>query len=321
MDEPLYLDIRGLSSLPFQFFIGGRGIGKTYSALQECATDRFLYLRHSETEIKLSCSPVGNPFKVFNRDFNREIEPGKGTEGVYTFTEGERLVGYGAALSTFFNKRGVDLSDVNIIFFDEFIPEKLKIVRAGYGETFKNLYETVNRNRELKGRPPVKVIFCANALSLSNEILIKYKLIKPIYAMARAGQIKWSDPKRGIFLWYSEKHAVTEAKKQTALYKALGDDNEGGIDATFKFNAKTKYNPRDFVPYASFNIFTVHRHKSGPDMLVTSGAEHPAKYKYKDLDILPFKDRVAWLIEDSAEQGKLYYDNETTMLLFENLLK
>ena len=39
MSENFYFDIKGRSAMPFQVYIGGRGIGKSYSALRELATN------------------------------------------------------------------------------------------------------------------------------------------------------------------------------------------------------------------------------------------------------------------------------------------
>ena len=66
------------------------------------------------------------------------------------------------ALSTFGNLRGVDFSDVDMIFFDEFVPQKNARPIKAEAEAFFNLYETVNRNRELDGRPPVRVLMLSN---------------------------------------------------------------------------------------------------------------------------------------------------------------
>ena len=41
---------------------------------------------------------------------------------------------------------------------------------------FFNLYETVNRNRELEGKEPVKVYMLSNSTSLDNEILAELSI-------------------------------------------------------------------------------------------------------------------------------------------------
>mgnify|MGYP006974673813 FL=1 len=61
---------------PFTFIVGGRGIGKTYSAEDYCITNypgKFLYLRNTGIQLKESCSAFGNPFKRWAKDHNRDI--------------------------------------------------------------------------------------------------------------------------------------------------------------------------------------------------------------------------------------------------------
>ena len=57
MSENFYFDIKGRSAMPFQVYIGGRGIGKSYSALRELATnfpadEKWIYMRRTGKEIE-----------------------------------------------------------------------------------------------------------------------------------------------------------------------------------------------------------------------------------------------------------------------------
>ena len=61
---------------PFTFIVGGRGIGKTYSAIDRCITDypgKFLYMRNTKEQLQESCGCFGNPFKKWSADHNRDI--------------------------------------------------------------------------------------------------------------------------------------------------------------------------------------------------------------------------------------------------------
>ena len=61
---------------PFTFIVGGRGIGKTYSALDVCVTQHpgaFMYLRNTKEQLQESCGAFGNPFKRWAADHNRDI--------------------------------------------------------------------------------------------------------------------------------------------------------------------------------------------------------------------------------------------------------
>ena len=58
-------DLKALSII-----IGGRGIGKTYGALDYLIRNkkRFIYMRNTKTQIAESASEFGNPFKRLNKD-------------------------------------------------------------------------------------------------------------------------------------------------------------------------------------------------------------------------------------------------------------
>ena len=66
---------------PFQIFIGGRGVGKTYSALSGATVperqDKFIFMRRTQAELDLLLDTDRgeglNPFKPINKDFGRNI--------------------------------------------------------------------------------------------------------------------------------------------------------------------------------------------------------------------------------------------------------
>ena len=66
---------------PFQIFIGGRGVGKTYSALSGATDperqDKFIFMRRTQAELDLLLDTDRgeglNPFKPINKDFGRNI--------------------------------------------------------------------------------------------------------------------------------------------------------------------------------------------------------------------------------------------------------
>ena len=142
--------------------IGGRGIGKTYSALDYVMKLQvpFIYMRNTDVQIKECVTAFGNPFKRWNTDHGRNVyfKSEKSHSLIYEETEEAVTlpIGYAVPLSTFENLRGVDLSDVKIVLFDEFIERR----RLSFNqfESFQNFYETVNRNRELLGEDPLQVI-------------------------------------------------------------------------------------------------------------------------------------------------------------------
>lgn len=215
----------------FNLFLGGRGIGKTYSAIDYVvnAGKQFLYIRSTEKQIQLSLTPDrGNPFKKWASDHNRNIfiRRGEDINDIVETSEGdgkesESILGYAAALSTFENLRGVDFSSIDLILYDEFIqtrPFAFDAFRA-----FLNLYESVNRNRELSGDDPVQVIFLANTQELNNPILAGFDLIGAIENLKRHNQQRFSRGDIYVELCDSE---VSGAKAKSVLYRNLPETDE-----------------------------------------------------------------------------------------------
>ena len=256
---------------PHTFIVGGRGIGKSYSAIDTCITKykgQFLYLRNTAVQLKESCNSFGNPFKKWARDHNRDIMMKMESEHavVYEYTgEGDdrekTIIGYGAALSTFDNLRGVDLSDVNFVMFDEFI-EKRTLQFDQY-TTYKGMYETVNRNRELEGEPPLYVVLLSNAQRLGNPILRGYDLIPVIESMQRSGQRVASVGNKRIELPFSE---ITELKRNTALYQGENDKyTDEALNNNFandSFTGVKKVSLNEYSPICSIDDIYIYRHKS-----------------------------------------------------------
>ena len=91
-------------------YIGGRGIGKTYSALRYVMKENicFMYLRRSQKELDICATQAGNPFKKLNSDYGFSYEISGGDISTITQKEDGKniLKGYAGALSTFSNIRG-----------------------------------------------------------------------------------------------------------------------------------------------------------------------------------------------------------------------
>lgn len=252
----------------FSFIIGGRGIGKTYSALRYTSIDNnitFLLLRTSEAELDKTVGKNINPFKKLNRDFKRNIEVATGD--VKTFiekTEGDvvEVRGYAAALSTFSNFRGMDFSDVDVIIYDEFMREKQQKIK-NIGFIFFNIYETINRNREIEGRDPVRVYFLSNAAMLDSPLLSDLDLVSELEMMIRKGQRRLTIPERGVYIHLPQVE-VSEKKSKTALYKlAQGTDfYQFSIENDFvsaSFTGVEKQNIQEYTPICSLDSMYIWR--------------------------------------------------------------
>lgn len=251
----------------FNIIIGGRGIGKTYSAISYClnAGSKFIYMRNTDVQIKESASEFGNPFKRWALDHSRDIRicnEGKHA-AIREYTEDEyKTIGYAVSLSTSGNLRGVDLSDVSMILYDEFI--EMQPPRFDQYEYFIKFYETVNRNREILGDEPVKVIMLSNAQKLDNGILRGLGLIPVIEGMIKSGQKEYSAPQIFLQLPQSE---VSEAKRNTALYIAANKSNAAREALNNEFANDDFWGIgirplAEYIPVCAFDDVYIYKHKS-----------------------------------------------------------
>ena len=159
--------------VPFIFIVGGRGTGKTYGVCKFAIEKKikFALMRRTQTQADLISKPEFSPLKPVLGDMNRMFKAVSLTKQNSAFYETDMegtIISpepfcYSLALSTISNMRGFDAGDISLIFYDEFIAEAHERPLKNEAEAFFNCYETINRNRELKGIAPVKVICAANS--------------------------------------------------------------------------------------------------------------------------------------------------------------
>lgn len=201
-------------------FIGGRGIGKTYSVLKGVLESgkKFMYVRRTETELKNCCTPVNNPFLTLNDDLDRNVEVSKQGD-FYVIHEGENELGVAGSVSTFGKFRGSDFSKIEYIVFDEFINTTPRNTIKNEDFLFFNLIETVQRNRELLGRNAIKIILLSNSNTLDNAIIRSLKLGEIIRRMKAANLERYADAERDLLIVLPQAKRLAEVKKETKLYK------------------------------------------------------------------------------------------------------
>lgn len=237
---------------PFQIFIGGRGCGKTFSALRGCLINnyRFVFMRRTAQELDLMLdSDRGegvNPFKPINRDLNRDVGLSrivKNLAGIYNRELiDDKLqpvgapIGYGVALSTISTIRGIDFSDCVCCIYDEFIPEKHVRRIKNEGTALFNAYETMNRNRELEGAEPMTFYLLANSNDIYNDIFIELGIVSDIEKMVRKGRADIYMEEKGLAIHLlANNEEFIDVKSKTALYKLTAGTNFSEMALNNKF--------------------------------------------------------------------------------------
>lgn len=257
--------------------VGARGVGKTYGLFKKLMNQRkkFIYLRRLKSQIDQCSKAEGSPFKKLNTDLDRDVKPFP-SGGIVLFRETDKngeIAAAGVALSVVANIRGIDFSDYDYIVFDEFICSAGERPIKNEFESFLNFYETVNRNRELEGKAPVKCIMLGNANTLVNPYFSAWHFMRTALKMISGGQMVWrsADNSRMIVLLLNS--PISEKKRETVLYNnsntdfiTMALDNAFRTDETnIRSEPLTEYNH-----IVSVGEIGIYRHKSERKYYVSS---------------------------------------------------
>ena len=324
-----YLDVTEIiqSKYPFIFIIGARGVGKTYGALKHLYENdmSFILLRRTQVQADLISSPAFQPYKQLNIDMGWDVTVSsiaKNVTGIYKHDGDLKPAGFICALSTFSNLRGFDASDIEIIFYDEFIPEKnARPIKMEY-ETLLNMFETVNRNRELSGRKPVKLVCCANSNSIDNPYFIGMGVVNKIASMQSKGKNIYTDDKRGLMIINLSDSPISRAKKDTALYRLSGD-NEFSSMALSNIYTGVEYDyvrPCPIIEHiarVTVGEITIYRHKSSDRFYVsTHRSGSPIKYSSSTDDLERYKQSCKYVFGSAFYEGRMFFEDAISQVLF-----
>ena len=316
--------------LPFNFVVGGRATGKTFTALMhtvETGTP-FMLMRRTQAQADVINKPQFSPFRPINRYRNWDIKTkpiSKNNSAIYD-GEDETPLGYTCALSTIATMRGFDASDVELLIYDEFIPEKHERPLKNEGLAFLNAYETINRNRELDGRPPLQVLALANSNMLDNPIFVELGLVQRAYKMQCEGREISIDEKRGIGIFMLRESPISDGKRDTALYKAAGSGEFAAMSLGNEFarddGILIKSMPlAGFNPLVSVGEICIYSAKSGGGFYVSSHTRGtPPRYGYGDTERRRFRNAYAWLWVEHM-RGRIIFESIMCEILLTKYLK
>ena len=305
-----------------------RSTGKTWGALEYCYRMRlkFIYMRRTQTQLNLISIDDTNPFKSIDEAIT--VKPiRKEITGVYLSDEEGKPsgapIGYMMALSTIANVRGFDMSDIDVLIFDEFEGEAHERRIKAEDSAFFNAYETINRNRELIGRKPLKAVLMANSNDMAVPIILAFKLVHDLENMARKGQSVLNLDERNISLILMSLTPISEKKVQTALYKAVGGGTFADMAINNRFSANDLTNVvtrsfKEYKPLVQVGEIFIYQHKDRRDYYI-SPHRHGSFNAIYEADTVSLKKwRKDYYILWLAHLNKLvFFEGYTEKVLFE----
>ena len=334
-----YIDFKYImrDASPFIFIVGGRGSGKTYGAIQYALRENktFFFMRRTQTQIDLIKNDSFSPFKAvdesiivssINKNLTGVYRGSQNSDG--TWSPAGSPIGYLCALSTISNIRGFDASSVDMIIYDEFIGEAHERPIKNEGQAFLNAYETINRNRELNGQEPVKVLALANSNSLANPIFVELQLVTPVEKMLRSsdnkiGYTSYKNASRGVSVYMINRSPILEAKQKTALYKLSGDSEFSAMALKNEFTQEEMdhIKPQSLKPYrllCCVGEICAYKKKDSTGYYITghkSGSTETI-YQSSSTDLKRFR-RDQYFLWLAYLNGKILFESYIYKVLFE----
>lgn len=206
----------------------GRTTGKTYGALCYCMDNdiKFIFLKRTKEDVELLLSGNSDfsPFKSINRDRNINVQAFKVYKSyiggfAYADADGKKSgdwLGYIVDLGAVARVKGFDMSDCDIMIFDEFIPQPWERINPKEGRAILSLYMTVSRDREMRGRPALQLWCLANPETINNPWFREMKLTDNAVDLEMSGEEYKYIEDRGILL-----HKIKMSKEFTTAMQEM----------------------------------------------------------------------------------------------------
>ncbi len=310
-----YVDIVKLLSygMNHNIIIGGRGTGKTYGALEYIINNvkvprKFVLLRRTTEECETITTDLLNPFKpLIDSGICPPIDTSPLSKSVYNIQkipdEKTKIdIGFAGALTTFANVRGFSGMDVDLLLYDEFIPETHKKKIKGESFAFFNIYETINRNRELDGKPPLKTLLLSNSEQLANPIMIDLEIVNDVWRMYEKKCNFLIMPDRSLMVAYLWDSPISEKKAETSLYKLTKGSNFNKMALANEFASESYQMPvsrniREYRPIVKVSEITFYDHKSRREIYVSPhhSGTCPTFKATDEKSLLKFQRQYDWL--------------------------
>lgn len=318
----------------FVLAIGGRGIGKSYGVLKRLYEEKipFIYMRRTLSQLEAVTVPALSPFNQINADCGYKVvitKNSKYTVGFYDGVETKegRLTadgecfGLGIALSTFASVRGLSAEKYDVLLFDEIIPERHEKKLKEEDLAFANALESLNRNRELAGRSPLKVIMLSNSNTLNSRIIAAIGCTDIVDTMARRHQTYKEVNNGDIAIIRYEDSPISQKKADTALYRVIKNKDFQSMALDNEF-AEADYEHVAQRPLQEYKILcsvgdcTICRHKSKPEYYVIAGVKAQERYSMLPIDKEAFQHKFFY-VYGAWQNKRVFFQSATAKLEFE----
>lgn len=320
--------------IPFCWMWAGRGTGKTYGVLKYELEhkEKFMFVRRTDKQIKLIMNPQYMPFKALNLKEGCNVQPRSIGAGMYGFfhcseEDGklvyhEPMIAPAAAVSTVGNIRGFDGTDLDAMFYDEFIPIKGERPLKNEAGNLFDLYETVNRNRELEGRDPLWFIGASNSNNPDNPYFTELGVLNRALKMGMSQDNEvYINKRAGFMLLCVNRSPISAEKKDTALYRLTsGSDYERmALDNEFVNIDTANIQPQNLQHYnavVAIGGICVYRSKSGRRWYVSEHIKgDPERFTTTEINLLRFQRKYDFL-RTAYFNDQITFENHLTERLF-----
>ncbi len=233
-----WLNFEYIGSRPAWLIIilGARQVGKTYGCLKYMLDNNIYHilLRRTTAELEtIAAAPDLNPYKVFEpayytglfkqaKKLCRICDYTLDEEGKATPTDQR---GIATSLAEIAHIRGFNGSSFTDLILDEAVPEKGVITRATEGEAFLNAYTTINGNRELSQKMPLRAWLLANTNRIDSPILESLGVVDDILYMRRKNKEEMLSY-NGVYIVQPSSKKIIEQRAQTMLMKQVSEKSD-----------------------------------------------------------------------------------------------
>lgn len=311
-----------------------RGSGKTYGFLWGCLSRGipFVYMKRTQRDIELLEVDDFSPLKPINRDKKTDFNMKRLYDGINAIYSGDTSIplGYCLAVSAIHKYKGFDMSEIEYICFDEYIPQLGERINRKEGELLLDLYMTVNRDREQRGRAPLKIILFANTTELYCPITETLQIIDDLNEMGvNREETRYIEDRR--ILLHNVQYS-SSANTDSAIYSAMRKTKwaEMAIGGKFAFNdnSKVKKIPlKNMICFADFKYngkeYYLYRNSvNGLFYCCRSRAKSGDSYDFDiDADVRRFYLQYGILLYQEITDGNMFFSDYSSYNLIYNFTK